>query len=148
MAPKYQRHHRCRTEIAEGKPCIVVMNNDDFKEDSLTGSETSHYTNVIMAQPTSYQREKNTLGKVVLTVPVTATRREPTCPTVPKNVAHYTEPMQAEPRIISCNSLTEVIHELTAHALLRFTNLKIMFQRLQGITVLLTVVLRNGKFTM
>ena len=44
-----QPQHQCPTDITEGKPCTVVMDNDDFREDGLAGSETSHYTNVIMA---------------------------------------------------------------------------------------------------
>lgn len=76
MTPTNQPQHHCPTEIAEGKPCTVVMDNDDFREDSLTGSETSHYTNVIMAQPTSYRRETNSLEKVVLNIPKSDTRRD------------------------------------------------------------------------
>ena len=42
-----------------------------------------------------------------------------TCPTVPNSLAHYTTLIQPEPKIIDCNSHTEVRHELKAHALLR-----------------------------
>ena len=38
----------CPSEIANKYPAIVVMDNDDFKTDSLSGaSETNHRTNVM-----------------------------------------------------------------------------------------------------
>ena len=45
------------------------MNNDDFQDDTLTGAETCHQTNVMFAQPedtvdkVSEDREKLTLAK-------------------------------------------------------------------------------------
>ena len=41
----------CSSEIANIYPAVVVMNNDDFKTDILTGvSETNHRTNVMFVQ--------------------------------------------------------------------------------------------------
>ena len=38
----------CPSEIANQYPAVVVMDNDDFKTDTLTGaSETDHRTNVM-----------------------------------------------------------------------------------------------------
>ena len=34
----------CPDEIAEGKPGVIVVDNDDFKNDTLTGGNTSHRT--------------------------------------------------------------------------------------------------------
>ena len=42
---------RCPSEIANKYPAVVVMDNDDFKTDILTGaSETNHRTNVMFVQ--------------------------------------------------------------------------------------------------
>ena len=41
----------CPSEIANKYPAVVVMDNDDFKKDTLTGaSETHHQTNVMLVQ--------------------------------------------------------------------------------------------------
>ena len=41
----------CPSEIAKKCPVVVVMDNDDFKTDTLTGaSETNHRTNVRLHQ--------------------------------------------------------------------------------------------------
>ena len=41
----------CSSEIANKYPVVVVMDNDDFKMDTLTGaSETNHRTNVMFVQ--------------------------------------------------------------------------------------------------
>ncbi len=41
----------CPKEIAEGIPGTGILDNDDFKEDTLTGGNTSHRTNVMFVQP-------------------------------------------------------------------------------------------------
>ena len=41
----------CRKELAYGYPGIAVIDNDDFREDTLTGGRTSHRTNMIFVQP-------------------------------------------------------------------------------------------------
>eukprot|EP00112_Aurelia_sp_Birch-Aquarium-sp1_P018096 Seg4270.2 transcript_id=Seg4270.2/GoldUCD/mRNA.D3Y31 product="hypothetical protein" protein_id=Seg4270.2/GoldUCD/D3Y31 len=40
----------CPREIASGYPATAVMDNDDFKDDTLTGADTSHRTNVMFVQ--------------------------------------------------------------------------------------------------
>ena len=40
----------CPRDIAEGKPGIGILDNDNFKEDTLTGKETSHCTNYMLIQ--------------------------------------------------------------------------------------------------
>lgn len=48
----------CTQEIADGKPAIVIIDNDDFKIDTLTGNSTgAHRTNVMYVQPESYKKE-------------------------------------------------------------------------------------------
>jgi len=37
----------CPNEIAEGKPGVIIVDNDDFQNDTLTGGNTSHRTNVM-----------------------------------------------------------------------------------------------------
>ena len=46
----------CPQEISDGKPAIVIVDNDDFKIDTLTGSATvAHRTNVMFLQPKMYE---------------------------------------------------------------------------------------------
>ena len=40
----------CPSEIAEDKPGVVIVDNDDFRNDTLTGGNTSHRTNVMYVQ--------------------------------------------------------------------------------------------------
>ena len=40
-------------EIAENTPGVIVVDNDDFQNDTLTGGDTSHRTNVMYVQPVS-----------------------------------------------------------------------------------------------
>ena len=40
----------CPDEVAEGKPSISVIDNDDFHNDTLTGGGTAHYTNWMFLQ--------------------------------------------------------------------------------------------------
>lgn len=47
----------CPQEIADAKPAIVIVDNDDFKVDTLTGDATgAHRTNVMFVQPQSYEK--------------------------------------------------------------------------------------------
>ena len=41
----------CPIEIAKDFPGTAIMDNDDFQDDTLTGAETSHRTNVMFVQP-------------------------------------------------------------------------------------------------
>ena len=41
----------CPLELADGFPGTGVLDNDDFKDDTLTGADTSHRTNVMFVQP-------------------------------------------------------------------------------------------------
>ena len=48
----------CQQEIAEGKPAIVIIDNDDFKIDTMTGNaKGAHHTNVMFVQPQSYEKD-------------------------------------------------------------------------------------------
>ena len=40
----------CPNKIAEDKPGIIIVDNDDFQNDTLTGGNTSHRTNVMYVQ--------------------------------------------------------------------------------------------------
>ena len=37
----------CPNEIAENIPGVIVVDNDDFRNDALTGGDTSHRTNLM-----------------------------------------------------------------------------------------------------
>eukprot|EP00794_Sanderia_malayensis_P000931 gene931-241_t len=41
----------CPEEIASNVPGTVILDNDDFQDDTLTGAGTSHRTNVMFVQP-------------------------------------------------------------------------------------------------
>lgn len=50
----------CPPEIADSKPAVVIVDNDDFKLDTMTGSAAgAHRTNVMFVQPESYERKPN-----------------------------------------------------------------------------------------
>lgn len=44
----------CPSELAFGKPAIAVVDNDDFKSDTLTGAGQAHRTNVMFVQPETF----------------------------------------------------------------------------------------------
>ena len=48
----------CPEEIAEGKPGTVIADNDNFKDDDLTGGTTSNRTNMMFIQPEKFIVEK------------------------------------------------------------------------------------------
>ena len=41
---------QCPSELADGVPGCAIIDNDDFKDDTLTGADTSHRTNVMFVQ--------------------------------------------------------------------------------------------------
>ena len=41
----------CPDELADGFPGTAILDNDDFQDDTLTGADTSHRTNVMFVQP-------------------------------------------------------------------------------------------------
>ena len=46
--------------MAYGKPPIVIVDNNNFKTDMLTGNASgAHRTNVLYVQPESYEEESN-----------------------------------------------------------------------------------------
>ena len=48
---------KCPTEIAYDTPGVAVMDNDDFRDDTLTGADTSHRTNVMFVQQLSLKND-------------------------------------------------------------------------------------------
>ncbi|KAK4304159.1 hypothetical protein Pmani_023879 [Petrolisthes manimaculis] len=46
-----EQNKACPEELAIGMPGTAVMDNDDFSDDTLTGANTSHRTNVMFVQP-------------------------------------------------------------------------------------------------
>ena len=53
-----EQHSICPEEIAEGIPGTAIIDNDDFKDDDLTGGTTSHRTNMMFVQPEKYIDKK------------------------------------------------------------------------------------------
>ena len=68
-----QRDDHCSVEIADGKPAILILDNDDFKNDTLTDGGTSHRTNCMFIQREEYinqvlqerEEERPTNSKVI-----------------------------------------------------------------------------------
>ena len=52
-----ERSPDCPFELADGKPAIAIVDNDDFKMDTLTGAGQAHRTNVMFVQPKSLQKD-------------------------------------------------------------------------------------------
>ncbi|KAG0725586.1 hypothetical protein GWK47_038368 [Chionoecetes opilio] len=46
-----ETNRACPDELAMGQPGTAVMDNDDFKDGTLTGANTFHRTNVMFVQP-------------------------------------------------------------------------------------------------
>ena len=47
----------CPNEIADDKPGVIIVDNDDFQNDTLTGGNTSHRTNVMYVQRVSLENQ-------------------------------------------------------------------------------------------
>ena len=52
----------CPYEIAVGRPAIAIVDNDDFKNDTLTGAGQAHRTNVMYVQPTTLEVKQSNMG--------------------------------------------------------------------------------------
>lgn len=49
----------CQPEIADGKPAIVIVDNNDFKIDTLLGNAAvAHRTNVMFLQSVTFQNNQ------------------------------------------------------------------------------------------
>ena len=56
----------CPQALADGKPGIAIMDNDDFPFDSLSGSaEVAHRTNVMHVQPVEYEKRNTSRPSLV-----------------------------------------------------------------------------------
>ena len=53
---EFERQPVCPAEIAEGKAGTVIIEDDDFKDDDLTGGTTLHRTNMMFVQPKKWIR--------------------------------------------------------------------------------------------
>ena len=53
------RNPICPEEIKEGIPGIAIIDNDDFREDTLTGCGTTHTTNMVLLQSESNANESH-----------------------------------------------------------------------------------------
>ena len=49
----------CPNEIAKGEPVIALVDNIDFKNDTLTGGGQAHRTNVMHVQPKSPEGKRD-----------------------------------------------------------------------------------------
>lgn len=55
-----QESATCPQEITDNKPAIVIVDNDDFKIDTMTGNaKAAHRTNVMFVQPENYERKSD-----------------------------------------------------------------------------------------
>ncbi len=51
-----KQNKTCPEELAVCIPGAAIMDNDDFKDDTLTGANSSHCTNVMFVQPLDMSR--------------------------------------------------------------------------------------------
>lgn len=58
-------HTECPNEIAENTSGVIVVDNDDFRNDTLTCGNTSHHTNVMYVQPVSLEYHDSQSGERV-----------------------------------------------------------------------------------
>ncbi len=54
----HKHSSNCPFKLAEGKPVITIVDNDDFKSDTLTGAGQAHQTNVMFVQPESFDPKR------------------------------------------------------------------------------------------
>ena len=52
-----KRSLNCPFELSEGKPAIAIVDNDDFKSDTLTGAGQPHRTNVMFVQQETFDHD-------------------------------------------------------------------------------------------
>ncbi|KAG0724767.1 hypothetical protein GWK47_039941 [Chionoecetes opilio] len=65
-----ETNRACPDELAMGQPGTTVMDNGDFKDDNLTGANTSHRTNVMFVQPQDLM-ETSAVSRQSLNIPTT-----------------------------------------------------------------------------
>lgn len=109
----------CPKEIVSGLPATVIMDNDDFRESGLTGGETSHYTNVIMAQPAYLGNKYLTMNSSnKLEIPSSSDKKSLVISNVPKT---YKNSARCDPtsKCLPTSTTEEPMYRATAHALLR-----------------------------
>ena len=53
-----EKCRKCAPELAENYPATAIIDNDDFKDDTLTGTDTFHRTNVMFVQPSNIRTSK------------------------------------------------------------------------------------------
>ena len=61
------KHGCCPKELASNYLATAIMDNDDFKDDTLTGADTSHRTNVMFVQKEELKETNNHSNRPVLT---------------------------------------------------------------------------------
>ena len=59
----------CAPELAENYPATAIMDNDDFKEDTLTGADNSNRTNLMFVQPSNIHTSKVAQKGLLLVLP-------------------------------------------------------------------------------
>ena len=60
-----KRSMNCSFEPFEGKPAIVIMNNEDFKSDTLTGAGQPHRTKVMFVQQETFDHDSEEAGRAI-----------------------------------------------------------------------------------
>ena len=120
----------CPQEIADDKPSVVIIDNDDFKIDTLTGNASgAHRTNVMYVQPIDYEKKQDEDPPTRLTKKkdISAKLRE-TCESLTK-VHQYRCPLgsqsepPARPRVdLPVNGTASQCARTVIHALSRADN--------------------------
>ena len=63
-------------ELRYGYPGVAIIDNDDFREDTLTGGGTSHRTNMMFLQSSNLDMPRDSTSKETITIPTKETKQK------------------------------------------------------------------------
>jgi hypothetical protein len=116
----------CPIDILLNSVGIVMMDNDDFKEDGLTGAETSHFTNVMMAQSLhvntisgniTFGNAHQSTSESALVIPSSVMRKNLADNASSQVRKCYGTRVEPKPSFVDTSLSNAVVYRLTAHAL-------------------------------
>ena len=127
---EFQRQPVCTVEIAEVKAGTVIIDNDNLKDDDLTGGTTPHRINVMFLQPKKWIR--NVFEKPHRAV-VNVREKLKQIVTVENLILLYRSAVLGEPQLFEpiniSRGTTDIMKKMfVAHALLRIRKAMIFHQ--------------------
>ena len=70
----------CSEELRYWYPGVAIIDNDDFREDTLTGGGTSHRTNMMFLQSSNLDMPRDSTGKETITILTKETKQKLAAP--------------------------------------------------------------------